>query len=175
MNILILSHNCNLIAFYLSLSEGRHVVMRKSARRFDFLIDMQTCPEQKLWANNRTMIVRESGRTKGDFPLRDRLINWGQVKLICVIKLTIIVSDNGLSLGRCRSVIHTNDGLLSNGTMATIFSGILSEIYIFSFKQINLKMSFAKWRQFGLDLNELNDSYKTWMNPWQNTYFTYDI
>ena len=40
-------------------------------------------------------------------------------------------------------------------TLGTNFSGILSAIYIFSFKKTHLKMSSAKWRYFCLDLNVL--------------------
>ena len=74
---------------------------------------------------------------------------------ICVSKLTIIDSDNGLSLGRRQAIIRTNAGILLIRTLGTNSSEILSAIHAFSFKKIHLKMSSAKWRLFRLDLNEL--------------------
>ena len=75
--------------------------------------------------------------------------------LICVNKLTIIGSDNGLSPGRRQAIIWTNAGILLIGPLGTNFSEILIEIETFSFKKIHLKMSSAKWRLFGRGLNEL--------------------
>ena len=75
---------------------------------------------------------------------------------ICVSKLTIIGSDNGLSPGRRQAIIWTNDGILLIRTLWTNFIEILGEIHSFSFSKMHLKMSFANWRLFGLGLNELN-------------------
>ena len=74
---------------------------------------------------------------------------------ICVSKLAIIASDNGLSPGRRQAIIWTNAGLLLIGTLGTNFSEILCKVHTFSFKKINLKMSSGKWRPFCLGLNEL--------------------
>ena len=74
---------------------------------------------------------------------------------ICVNKLTIIVSDNGLLSGRHQAIIWTNDGILLIGPLRTNFSEILIEIYTFSFKKIDLKMSSGKCRPFCLGLNVL--------------------
>ena len=65
---------------------------------------------------------------------------------ICVSKLTIIGSDNGLSPVRRQAIIWTNDGMLLIRTLGTNFNEILSEIHAFSFKKMHLKMSSAKWR-----------------------------
>ena len=75
------------------------------------------------------------------------LTHWGRVTHICVSKLTIIGSDNGLAPGRRQTIIWTNDG--------TNFSEILIGIQTFSFKKMHLKMSSAKWRPFCLGLNVL--------------------
>ena len=75
---------------------------------------------------------------------------------ICVSKLTIIGSDNGLSPDQRQAIIWTNAGILLTGPLGTKFSEILIEIHAFSFKKLHLKMSYAKWRLFGLGLNELN-------------------
>ena len=64
---------------------------------------------------------------------------------ICVSKLTIIGSDNGLSPDRRHAIIWTNAGILLIWTLGTNFSEILSEIHTFSFKKMHLKMSSAKW------------------------------
>ena len=83
------------------------------------------------------------------------LIHWGWVTHICISKLTIIGSDNGLSPGRCQAIIWTNIGILLNGTLGIYFSEILSEIHTFSFKKMHLKMLSAKQRPFCLGLNVL--------------------
>ena len=83
------------------------------------------------------------------------LTHWGRVMHICVSKLTIIGSDNGLSPGRRQAIIWTNAGILLIRTLGTNISEILGEINSFSFSNIHLKMSSAKWRLFGLGLNEL--------------------
>ena len=83
------------------------------------------------------------------------LTRWGRVTHICVSKLTIIVSDNGLSPGRRQAIIWTNDGILLTEPLGTKFSEILIGIQTFSFKKMRLKMSSAKWRPFCLGLNDL--------------------
>ena len=45
------------------------------------------------------------------------LTHWGRVTHICVGNLTIIGSDNGLSLGRRQTIILTNAGILSIGPL----------------------------------------------------------
>ena len=84
-----------------------------------------------------------------------QLTHWGRVTHICVSKLTIIASDNGLSPGRRQAIIWTNDGILLIRALGTNFSEILSKIHSFSFKKMHLKMSSVKGRLFSLGLNEL--------------------
>ena len=74
---------------------------------------------------------------------------------ICVGKITIIVSDNGLSPERRQAIIWTNAGILFIETWGINFSEILSEIHTFSFKKIHLQMSSGKWRPSCLGLNVL--------------------
>ena len=71
---------------------------------------------------------------------------------ICISKLTIIGSDNGLSLGRRQAIFWTNAGILLIWTLGTNFSEISSEIHAFSFKKMHVKMSSAKGRLFTLGL-----------------------
>ena len=47
------------------------------------------------------------------------LTHWGRVTHICVSKLTIIGSDNGLSPGRRQAIVWTNDGILLIRTLGT--------------------------------------------------------
>ena len=84
-----------------------------------------------------------------------QLTHWGRVTHICVSKLTIIASDNGLSPGRRQAIIWTNAGILLIGTLRTNFSEIWIEIHTVSFKKIHLKMSSGKWQTFCLGLNVL--------------------
>ena len=76
---------------------------------------------------------------------------------ICVSKLTIIGSDNGLSPGRRQAIIWTNAGILLIGPLGTNFSAIWIGIQTFSFKKMRLKVSFAKRQPFCLGLNVLKD------------------
>ena len=54
------------------------------------------------------------------------LTHWGRVTDICVGKLTIIGSDNGLSPGRRQAIIWTNAGILLILTLGTNFREIIS-------------------------------------------------
>ena len=87
------------------------------------------------------------------------LTHWGRVTHICVSKLTIIGSDNGLSPGRRQAIIWTNVVILLIGPLGTNFVEILIGIQIFSFKKMHLKMSSDIWRPFCLGLNVLNCQY----------------
>ena len=69
------------------------------------------------------------------------LTHWGRVTHICVNKLTIIGSYNGLSPGRRQAIIWTNAGILLIGPLGTNFNEILIKIHTFSFKKMHLKMS----------------------------------
>ena len=87
--------------------------------------------------------------------LVDWLTHWGRVTHICVGKLTIIGSDNGLSPDRRQAIIWTNDGILLIRPLGTNFSEILIEILTFSFTKMRLKVSSAKRWPFCLGLNVL--------------------
>ena len=85
---------------------------------------------------------------------RNLLTHWGRVTHICVGKLSIIGSHNGLSPGRRPSIIWTNAGILLIGPLGTNFSENWIGFEKFSIKEMYFKMS-AKCRLFGLGLNEL--------------------
>ena len=82
--------------------------------------------------------------------------HWGQITHICISKLTIIGSDNGLSPGWHQAIIWSNAGILLVGPLVTNFSDMLIEIHTFLLKML-LKISSAKWRPFclGLSVNDL--------------------
>ena len=82
------------------------------------------------------------------------LTHWGRVMHICVNKLAIIGSDNGLSPGRRQAIIWTNATILLIGPSGTNLSETLIAICTFSFKKMHLKMS-GKWRPFCLGLKVL--------------------
>ena len=71
------------------------------------------------------------------------LTHWGRATHICINKLTIIGTDNGLSPGRRQAIIWTDDGILLIGTLETNFSEIVIEILPISFKEMRLKVSSA--------------------------------
>ena len=85
----------------------------------------------------------------------DKLTHWGRVTHICVSKLTIIGSDNGLWPDRRQAIIWTNAGLLLIGPLRINVSEILIKILTFSFKKMRLKVSSANRRPFCLGLNVL--------------------
>ena len=58
------------------------------------------------------------------------LTHWGRVPHICVSKLNIISSDNGLSPGWHQAIIWTNVGILLIGPLGTNFSEIAIDIHI---------------------------------------------
>ena len=81
------------------------------------------------------------------------LTHWGRVKHMCVSKISIIVSDNGLwtqshYLNQCLNIVNWTPGRLN-------FREILNEINTVSFKKMHLNMSSAQWRFFPLSLNEV--------------------
>ena len=65
---------------------------------------------------------------------RDELTHGARVTHICVSKLTIIGSDNGLSHGRRQAIIWTKAGILLIGPLGTNFIEILIGIQTFSRK-----------------------------------------
>ena len=88
------------------------------------------------------------------------LTHWGRMTHICVSKINIIGSDNGLSPRRRQAIIWTNAGILLIRPLGTNFSEILFRNQTFSFKKMHLKMSSGKWRPSCLGLNVL-----TWSRP----------
>ena len=76
------------------------------------------------------------------------LTHWGRMTHICVNKLTIIGSDNGLSPGRRQAIIWTKAKRLLIGSLGANFSEILIEIFTISFMKMYLKMSFGKRTHF---------------------------
>ena len=83
------------------------------------------------------------------------LTHWGRMTHICIGKLTIIASDNGLLAGRHQAIIWAIAGILLMGPLDTNFSETLIGIQTFSFKKMHLKISYAKWRPFCRGLNVL--------------------
>ena len=74
------------------------------------------------------------------------LAHWGRVTHICVSKLTIIDSDNGLSPCRRQAITWTNVGILLTGPPGTTFNGILIESHTFSLKKIHFISFFVFWK-----------------------------
>ena len=83
------------------------------------------------------------------------LTHWGRVTHICVSKLTIIGSDNGLSPDRRQAIIWTYARILLIWPLGTNFNEIEIEINKFSLKKIHFKMSSGKWAPSCLGLKML--------------------
>ena len=62
---------------------------------------------------------------------------------ICIIKLTIIGSDNGLLPGQRQAIIWTNAGILLIGSLVKNFSENLIKILTLSFTKMQLKVASA--------------------------------
>ena len=71
------------------------------------------------------------------------LTHWGQMTHICISKLAIIGSDNGLSPYRRQAIIWTINGMFLIRPSVTNFIEIPIGIQTFSFKKMHLKMSSA--------------------------------
>ena len=106
------------------------------------------------------ILISASPKRLTDLSTQTLLTHWGRVTHICVVKLIILGSDNGLSPGRRQAIIWTNAGILLIGPLGTNFSEILIGIQTCPFKKMHLKMSSAKWRLLCLGLNELNKTIK---------------
>ena len=78
------------------------------------------------YACTNTIYRCQCGRTSGPLP------HWGRMTHICIINLTIIGSDNGLSPGRRQAIIWTIAGIFVIRNIRTNISAILSEIHTFS-------------------------------------------
>ena len=98
---------------------------------------------------------------------------WGSVTHVCISKLTIIGSDNGVPPGGSQVIIWTTDETLLIETLGTNFSEILNEIHTFSFKKIHLKMSPVKWRPFclGVNVSRSSQSPCNHMTSWHGVAF----
>ena len=72
------------------------------------------------------------------------ITHWGRVTHICVSKLNVIGSDNGLSPGRRQAIIWTNTGILLIGAVGTNVSEILIRICTFSLKKCFWKCRLEK-------------------------------
>ena len=112
-----------------------------------------------LLATSTQHVLTDYHSSGSSFNYRDQvntcLTYWGPVTHICISKLTITGSDNGLSPGRRQAIIWTNAGILLIGPLGTNFSQVLIEIHKFSFKKMRLKVSSGKWRPCCLGLNVL--------------------
>ena len=91
------------------------------------------------------------------FPWTNQLTHGGEMTHICVSRLTITGSDNGLLPGRHQAIISTNAGIVLIGPLKTNLNENAIEILTFSFPKMQLKVSSAKWRPFCLGLNVLSD------------------
>ena len=80
--------------------------------------------------------------------LKKAVTHWGRVMHICVSKIIIIGSDNGLSPGRRQFIIWTNAAILLIGPLGINFSEIFNEIQTFSLKKLHLHTMDLLWEKF---------------------------
>ena len=148
------------------IHDARHGVSRLQHVEWDYINFRDLAKTCRLFVIlQKWRLITEFFRfTQALFTIIDSLLNhaasaikthWGRVTHICVGKLIIIISDNGLSPERRQAIIWTSAGILLIGPLGTNFSEILIEIQTFSLKKIRLKMSSAKCCSFCLGLNVL--------------------
>ena len=119
--------------------------------------------DMEIWGNIPKNILLWSGLVQHSYDENEicisltDLTHWGQVTHICVSKLTVIGSDNGLSPCRRQAIIWTSARIFSIAPLGTNCSKILIEIRISSSKKTHLKASFAKCQRCCLSLNMLNN------------------
>ena len=123
--------------------EDQNKIMHKNTK--------QKC-EHILWNKSYT-VEKRLGYTESLFQQVKVLTHWGRVMYICIGKLTIIGSNNGLSHGGHQAIMWTNPGILSIGPLGTNLSDILMGNQTFSFMKMHFKMSSVKCHQFCLSLN----------------------
>ena len=104
-------------------------------------------------SSSRCIVDKSDEEITASFHL---LNHWGWVTCICVGKLTIIGSDNGLSPAQHETIIWTNARILLIVPLGSHFSELLIKIHTFSFKKMHLKILSGKWRPFCFGLNVLN-------------------
>ena len=91
-------------------------------------------------ANKNGAILKNIGN------IERNLTHSGRVMHICVSKLTIIASENGVSPGRHQAIIWTNAEILLIGHLVkTIKWNLKHNLYIFM-QEMHFKMSSGKWR-----------------------------
>ena len=150
---------CYLLYLYLTLNSFRDFSLSYHTHTPDgvpyYYNPVRLQPYERVQGVRPMAIV--FGHATSTYGIQD--ITWlthsGRVRHICVSKLTIIGSDNGLSPGRRQAIIWTSAGILLIGSLGTNFSEILIGVQTFSFKKMHLKMSSAKWRPFCPGLNVL--------------------
>ena len=103
-------------------------------------------------------------------PVWQSLTHLSRVTHICVSKLTIISSANGLLPEWRQAIIWTNAGILLIGPLGTIFSEILIGIQTFLCKKMHLTMSSAKWHPCCLCLNILINTSPIQRNGQENNH-----
>ena len=123
------------------LHNGHHMLVRWYFYIESHLLDITEWSETAVICTNINVFYQCNS-------VHEMLSHWGQVTHICVSKLSILGSDNGLSPDRRQAIIWTNAEILLMWPLGTNFWEILVEINTFPFKKMHLKMSSGKWRPF---------------------------
>ena len=136
-----------------------------------------TCPRYLVVVLHKSSIMKETGVT-----CRSRLTHIDNLAQNCSNSIantlellqpcakpstysleyfSIIASHDGLSHVWCQVIILTNTLLFSNGRLGRKFTKILNETERFSYNEMSLKMSSAKWPPLYFGLNVLT----VWLSP----------
>ena len=89
----------------------------------------------KLYSEIETGLLTTDGNYQCHSHSDFRLLNSLRPSDVCVSKLTITDSKNGLSPGQCQAIIWTNAGILLIWPLGTNFREILIKIHTFSLKK----------------------------------------
>ena len=100
-------------------------------------INSLLCCINQSYTTYKTLEVRVFKYLETHLHAVSRVTHWGRVTHICVRKLTIVGSDNGLSPGRRQAVILTNAGVLLIGLLRKVLL-----VYLLS------KLIYFHWRKW---------------------------
>ena len=166
--------NCNVIVEITIVHHSRAVcreAQKTTLSMISWSLSASWQPKYSVWTSQPTCCYNWLPCTLHD------LTHWGRVTHICIVKLTIIGSDNGLAPRQRQAIVWTNAEILLIGPLGTNFNEIGIGIQTFSLTKMHSKLSSAKWRPFCLGLNVLthwglmmdisiNELHHHWFSYW---------
>ena len=105
---------CHYLCLYL-MSLGHKVLIKTVSHWQNFCLTCQANP--KIFYTEHIYCLMSMNKLTAKLFVCAYLTHWGWVMHICISRLTITGSDNGLSPGRRQAIIWTNPGILLIGPL----------------------------------------------------------